>query len=235
MAERTPSINLIPRRRIEARQRRGRVRIWIIAMSAYVLTSTAVAGALNVAWDRAERRVTDELERLRGQASVVEEEIGLIQPQLIEAALQLKAGRAVSEQPDWSLLLALLGATRGEEIVLERVALIPIQVDAGEPAAGESGGAGSAGGSPGAKAVEPVTPRIDYRLEISGLGLTQQAVSRYLLRMEQTGLFDRVRPIDTSISPFGNERVVSFRAECLIGGGEAATAGLSASAQRTKP
>ena len=234
MTESGRSINLSPRYRIESRLRRKRARVWAVSLGVYVLGAAAIAFSLNVAWQRAEQAVADRLSRLQEQLAVQNEKVALIQPRITDAALQLQASRAVAEQPDWSLLLNLLGHTRGSEIVLQRCALFPVRPEVVATQAVESEAKTSASGVAGKKPSELKPNELDYRLEISGLGLTQQDVLQYLIRMEQTGLFQRVKLLDASASPYGSKRVVAFRLECYIRNAPVSQV-VSAPANRSEP
>ena len=111
----------------------------------------------------------------------------------------------MGEQPDWSLLLALLSRTLGDQAVLRSVGLeyAPEAFEETAPSAPEA-----------PNEPPPVT------LELSGLGQTQYVVSRFVLRLEQTPLFESVRLIDTRREPFLAGHAVAFRIECVLGAGE---------------
>ena len=113
---------------------------------------------------------------------------------------RLASGRAVGEQPDWSLLLAMLSSALGDETVLRSVRLQAPP----EAAPGGTTGAGSA------RTLRPIT------LDLSGLGRTQQIVSEFVLRLEHTPLFKTVRLVDTRRELFLNDHAVVFRIECVL-------------------
>jgi hypothetical protein len=48
------------------------------------------------------------------------------------------------------------------------------------------------------------------------VGRSQAAVSQFVLRLEQLGLFDRVTLLDTRREPFGADSAVGFRAVCIM-------------------
>ena len=53
-------------------------------------------------------------------------------------------------------------------------------------------------------------------LGLSGLGLSQAAVSQFVLKLERTGLFARVALIDTSRAALDRTDAIAFRIECSL-------------------
>ena len=113
---------------------------------------------------------------------------------------RLASGHAVGEQPDWSLLLAMLSSALGDETVLRSIRL------QAPPEAAPGGG----GGADAARSLPPIT------LDLTGLGRTQQVVSEFVLRLEQMPLFKQIRLVDTRREPFLNLHAVVFRIECVL-------------------
>ena len=118
---------------------------------------------------------------------------------LSEARAALEANLAVGRQPDWSVLLALLSTTLGDEVVLRTCRLGPVW-----------GGPAGRAGADEAEELQII------QLELMGLALTQQAVTQVILRLEQTRLFRSVKLIDTRREPFMAGHAVAFRAECVL-------------------
>jgi Tfp pilus assembly protein PilN len=107
----------------------------------------------------------------------------------------------VGKQPDWSILLALLASTLEDEIVLRSVRLVS--------GAAEEGDQREAG-----------APNLDF----AGLGQSQAAVSRFVLRLEEISLFRSVKLLDTRREPFLDGHAITFRVECVLDdGGEASS------------
>lgn len=74
--------------------------------------------------------------------------------------------------------------------------------------------------APNGSTVSPSAPAIAqqrYTLTLSGMGRSQAAISQYVLRLENTGLFDRVTLIESKLAPFGGGEAVSFRIGCTLG------------------
>ncbi|MEX0653581.1 MAG: PilN domain-containing protein [Phycisphaeraceae bacterium] len=193
------SVNLIPAARREARGRHMYMRRWGVGVATY-------AGVLLGAWLASQlifggpgRAAADDLAELHDQAKHVEEQIRALKPKLAEAQTTLAASRSVGSQPDWSLLLTLLSQELGEHVMLTSLRLEPVSSD------------GIA-----ARRDEDPADQSQYRLRMAGLGERQSAVSDYVLRLERTGLFDKVVLIDTRKEPFRETMAVGFRVECAL-------------------
>lgn len=198
------SVNLIPSPRREAKRRRQRHKACAVACAAYTALLACGLGAAHLFWDTRDdvspsRRLAsteDDIQRLQRQAADARAD-------LARTRATLEANRVVAEQPDWSVLLALLGRTTGEDVVLQAVSVAP---------PGGATGAAANATSPAA-----ANPPADLVLELTGVGQSQLAVSRHVLRLEQTGLFAKVALLDTSRQSFLNGPAISFRLQCTFG------------------
>mgnify|MGYP002623902203 FL=1 len=56
-----------------------------------------------------------------------------------------------------------------------------------------------------------------YQLAVHGLGRTPGTVSQFVLRLEKTNLFERVTLIESKRIATGDQEVVSFRIQCVLG------------------
>jgi hypothetical protein len=134
---------------------------------------------------------------------------------------QLQASRIVAHQPDWSLLLAVLGTTTGEHVVLRGLRVQPAEP---APARARDGGRAPAaqaaavppGPSAAGRSVAAAAPagESSFQLNLNGLARSPTAVSQFVLRLERAGLFGRVTLRDTGREPFLGGEAVSFRLEC---------------------
>ncbi len=214
--------NLIPPVRQTARRRRSRVRFWISACTVYALVLVAAGGALQSVLGSTDSVLESEVSALSTEISGTKREVAQVQPKLVEAKLTLAASQAVGSQPNWSVLLTLLAdalrdpsSADGESDLvlsaceLERVSELP----SGVPLAIAGGGAASAGG----EAAKSMTGKRRFSLRVAGVGKTQAVISQYVLRLEQTGLFERVTLLETKRTPFVNGEAVAFRLDCLLG------------------
>lgn len=210
--------NLIPIVRQTARQRRSRIRFWISACSVYALVLVAAGGALQSVLGSTDSVLATEVAALASEISGTKREVAQVQPKLAEAKLTLAASRAVGSQPNWSVLLSLLadtlrdtGAADGNnELVLSACELNRVpELPTGTPINGALSAANGA-------TSKPPIGRQRFSLSVAGVGKTQAVISQYVLRLEQTGLFERVTLVETRRTPFANDQAVSFKLECLL-------------------
>jgi Tfp pilus assembly protein PilN len=194
------SVNLIPAPRRDAKRRRRQRNLCAVACGAYALALAGAIGGAQMVWhakaDNLDERLTatdNDIRRLERQAADERAE-------LARARATIEANRMVAEQPDWSVLLALLAKTTGDDVVLRTISIgPPLTGSVPTPAAGS--------GQP------------EFSLDITGVGRTPLAVSRHVLRLEQTGLFSKVALIDTGREAFLNENSIAFRLQCTFGEG----------------
>jgi len=235
--------NLIPIPRRLARQRRGRVRKWVTVCTVYCVLLVAAYGALHAVWGHSGQVLEHDVVTVAGDISATEKEVKLVRPKLNDARLTLDASRGVGSQPDWSVLLALLagemrethhgdllhmiregmgGAALGLNAPAELNGLLAPMLDDFtkqivlascelEPVRGVAPALNAAAGQSLA-ATQPT-----YTLFLTGMGRSQGSISQYVLRLEQTGLFDRVTLIESKRTPFGEGEAVSFRIGCTMG------------------
>jgi Tfp pilus assembly protein PilN len=202
-------VNLIPAARLAATRRRASVRWWSGGCGAYaavlvaILLGLRLLGAANPASVQARIVQTQsEIEQSRSAASSLRQQLG-------RTEIELKAAVAVARQPDWSLLLGLLAQALDPETVLQSVTL---GTPGGTKVGLRSGGRARSAGRGAAPS------RIDgaIDLELRGYCRSQQNVARFILRLEQTGLFSQVVLSDTQREPFLSETAVVFRIICTL-------------------
>jgi len=214
------SINLIPAYRRAARKRQTRLRGWVVGGCVYVGLLLAAVFACHGIWGQTDRALADEVAGLEKDIQQTRSQIAAMKPDLTEAHLQWQASRAVAVQPDWSVLLALLGEIRGENVVLERCKLTPDK-DNFTKARKLTQGKFGAGTKPEPEGTndesKPSRKPMNFTLEIGGLGREQVDVSQFVLKLEQSGLFETVKLLETARYPFGDGQAVSFRIQCAIG------------------
>jgi Tfp pilus assembly protein PilN len=202
------SVNLIPAPRRDAKRRRRHRTTCTAACGAYAAVLACAVGVARIVWGSA--AVTEELD---GRIATAEKDIQRLERQTADARVELataratvEANRTVAGQPDWSVLLALLAKTIGDDVVLRTVSLAPPPNVAAAPAPG----------TPGASATA-VNAMPDVVLDIGGIGRSQLAVSQHVLRLEQTGLFSKVTLLDTGREPYLNGNAIAFRLQCTFG------------------
>ncbi len=194
-------INLIPTERREARRRRVHLHAWLGGCVLYAVVWLAVFLVARVIVVSDDRALQEQLEGVQVRVEQAKASVAGGRADLAEARAGLEANLAVGRQPDWSVLLALLATTLGDEVVLRTCRLEPVS----GPLVGRAGAAVAGGEEP-----------LVIKLELMGIALTQQAVTQVVLRLERTGLFRSVKLIDTRREPFMAGHAVAFRAECVL-------------------
>ena len=199
-------VDLIPAGRREAKARRARVRRWAIALAVYL--SVAMIGyiACYVSADNddeATRLKQEVAERIRASRR----EVQSLRSEIDDVSRKLAIAHAVGKHPDWSLLLATVSDLMAGEVMLGRCSLTPVAPAEGrdQPGSGED------------TTLEASRPK-GFLLALDGLATTQTAVSQFVLRLEKTKLFAKVRLIKTYRQEFLGGRVAAFQLECLLDG-----------------
>lgn len=187
-------VNLMPRARCVAVRRSARVRFWGVALAGYgLLLAAGWAGALSMAAGSAQG-VDRMVSEANAEAEAGEKMVKELRAEVSALSVKVGAARAIAEHPDWSILLGLIAGARGEDVVLETVDLSAAPV-----------GAKSAPGKPAA-----------FVLRLAGAARTHQAVTQFTLRMESTGLFEKVSLGDTRAVDREGTALVAFQVECSL-------------------
>lgn len=175
-------VNLIPEGVRLGLQRRARLRVWAGVTAAW---AAVLVGALAVVTSGASADGSLRLRLIAAQETLDQREADLKSAKAGHAAVMrdLALAREVGRHPDWSELLAVLAASRGEDVVFERLELRPMAAAAGKGA--------------GKKA--PRSPGVTVR--ISGVASSQVAAAQYAVRLQESGLFDGVSPPETRARP----------------------------------
>jgi len=201
------AVNLIPAYRLRARRTRGRAAWWAMGCAAYALGLAIAYGVLAVNLEGRSDVVTGQIDRLEAQISQSRHTIAQTRQKLFASRANLRANLAVGRQPNFSVLLAVLAAHVGDEVILSKCSLTP------RPPEGGSGSA-AVGGKAGIGQHGPVGR---YSVSVNGFAASQSAASDYVLRLEQTRLFERVSLLETTRQARQNRQVVGFRLQCLLG------------------
>ena len=194
------SVNLVPSARREAQVRSARIRFWFMTCAIYGLGWLGVLVLVGATALNDDTGLLDELRQVNGLVAESESELAALRGELVRSRAELTTSLTIGKQPDWSALLALLSTTLGDRIILRNCKLTTLHK------------------SPGAR--EPVTgvarESTAIQLQLGGLGLAQQAVSEFVLRLEETSLFRQVKLLDTRREPFLDGDAIAFHIECLL-------------------
>lgn len=216
-------VNLIPRPRRHAAAARKRVRFWSWGVSVYAMLLLAAFAACAAAYtmDGDDRSMM--LEKTTRQIDEMNNANASLKPQLEEAYTKLSVARMVGDQPDWSLLLAIISSTIDDEIVMTSTKLDAATGADAQPATRSLGSE---------KASAPNAPA-RMTLCLQGMARSQAAVTQFVLRLERLGLFERVDLAKSSRQMIGSTDANVFRVDCLLHRGAKPAAGAGSGA-RTK-
>ncbi len=189
-------INLIPESRQLARRRRVRCRVWVVSAVGY--TALVVAACIvfrGLSTNKDTTTLGEELAGIDAELAQIEQEQSQLKPELADQRLILASGRSITDQPDWSLLLSYLAdEVLGDSVTLSGCTLAPV---AGSDETDSS-------------------EQVSVILTLNGHAKTTPAVSQFVLRLEELGLFDRVSLARTNREPFLDGQAIAFEAQCLM-------------------
>ncbi|MCX5662015.1 MAG: PilN domain-containing protein [Planctomycetota bacterium] len=218
-------VNLIPASRRDARRQRRRVRLWSGACSVYALALAGLCVALHFQGPQPQRAQAAAMTAANGRITELDAAIAREGKRLAQVQSSLEAGKAVSDRPNWSTLLALVATTLDPGTVLNRCRLDPMAA-----APTPVGGAAAAASvkpktvvAPPANAANPagttepvVTPPRQFQLNLGGLARSQGAVTAFVLRLQATGLFEQVDLVKTTREPFLTGEAIAFQIRCTL-------------------
>jgi len=204
-------VNLIPAERRDARLRLLRQRRWVLICTVYTCLLVALCVAARAYLGGSNAAIAAELAQTRQEIDQLQKGITDLKPRLTNAERQLQTVRIVANQPDWSLLLALLANNVKDDTVLRECKLTPIEPPPPPQPKKEAPKPGQPAGA--APAPPPAPPLLyeRFNLELSGMGRTQNAVSQLVLRLQETGLFSEVKLVKSNREPFGEDQAVAFQ------------------------
>jgi len=187
------SINLIPSSRQAARRRRRQVGWCAAGCVAYGLAAAAAGAVAVVVWGGRDVAVTGELSSVQQDIQKSNQSLAQANAALARARTVLGATRQMCERPDWGQLPALLAQEGSDRVMLRTCELSP----AGPATAG--------------------VPAGPFVLLAAGVARTPADAQQYAIRLQKTGLFDRVTLVDTHREPFAGLEAAAFRIECALG------------------
>jgi len=201
-------LNLIPIHRRRAKARHGRLRIWIVANCAYLVLMLTFAGVgyLMLASSNSPEA---ELLKVNAETEQSNKQVLAVRQQLAEAHQTLASLQAASEEPDWSVLVAVVAKSMGDGIVLNRCDVAAVKDETVQTV--------SLLAKPGAAAAASPSPK-RVLLHLAGLGRSQTDVAQFVLRVEGTDLFEHVNLLHTSRQLLMGNDAVGFELDCPMAG-----------------
>jgi Tfp pilus assembly protein PilN len=219
-------VNLLPRSRRHAAAARKRVRrwSWVAAGYAMVLLAGYAACAAALSVDGDDHALM--LEKTMRQIDELNNANAALTAQMGEAHVKLSVARTIGDQPDWSLLLAIISSAVDDQIVLTSTKL--------DAATGVDAQPTSRPSTNDKTAALALPVRMSFSL--NGMARSQAAVSQFVLRLERLGLFERVDLARSNRQSVGTTEANVFRIDCLLQrAGKPAVAAPAASAVGGRP
>ena len=153
---------------------------------------------------------------LQSSAAALQAQIDALHGELQNVARQLRALRQIESHPDLAAMLRLLAFHARGEVVLDACSLLP----------GESTKSSTAGRNSGE--VEGAA----YDVELRGLSRSASAAGAYLLRLEDSGVFEKISLVQSEQVRVGGAELVRFTLRGRLGPAGAG-AGVGAGARGT--
>ncbi len=200
-------VNLIPAGRLAARRRKSRLYLWATVGGVYGVLVAAGSLTFHVAQAGEGRTMAEHLEAAARQIERDNRTLADFRRQLAETMIALETTTAIHGQPDWGKLLTGLSVQVGEQIVLSRCVLTTLTADDKAITAESSG-------SLPALPLGAFLTGCRHTLVLNGFGKSQESVSRFVLRLEESGAFDLVRLVNSSRQTFLKGEAVAFVVEC---------------------
>lgn len=201
------------------------MRRWIVGCVVYTSFLVLAFPFASLVWVQ-DKSLAGQLLTIRQDANDTEQLLKLVVNELEDTRTTLNATKLVENQSDWSILLAVLAGEVDDDIVLKTCKIEPMKSDAEEELEFTSssrlkGLAGAIGSNSYSKSEHE--PRIhveadQFLIEIQGYGLTQRAVSLFVLRLERTRLFKKVTLRETRREPFMKDQAIAFHIKCYLRG-----------------
>jgi Tfp pilus assembly protein PilN len=180
-------VNLIPAPLLRQRTERRRARLGLHATALYLgLLLVAVFVLLAGRVPSTAHAAATDSALTAEQVTLLSQQVERAYADLAEARRRLKGSRVLSERPDWSALLHLVAAAAGQDVVLRGFSL------------------------------QTTGPVIDAQatLRLSGVAKDPWTVSSFVLRLEESRLFDRVTIESSGREPYGQTIATAFALRC---------------------
>lgn len=206
-----PDVSLIPAARVARKRRNARLYIWAAFCGAYAMCLIAGAATLQAVRISEDRNLHGRHVDLTHGLELDYQHLLELRKELGETTASLETTRAIRNQPDWSKLFLALSDRLGDEIVLSHCQLVTMTGD-DRPVSERWESALSS------RPLGALLTECRHMLLLSGFGKSQESVSRFILRLEETGVFRVVRLVNSSRQSFQDKEAVAFSVECHFEG-----------------
>lgn len=187
MMDTMDTINLLPPQRVAARRRAALIRRWSSVVTVYAAVVAGAVVMLRGGSSNDGSQLAAQIRQAQAQLDQTRHAIDALRTQSGSIVRSLRVEQALTDRPDLSVLLAQIGTRVGSEVRLDRIVITP----------------------PGATD--------ELVVSLAGLASDQQAVSRFVLAIEESSLFHRVELRSTNRQEMGSIELARFDILCLVG------------------
>ena len=191
--------NFIPVDRRRRMRTYRRLVIWGGICGAWILMLAVAVSLAHAMYGVDDQFIDDELSAAARRQDKDQQRINALTRTIAAATADLEARKATGDQPDWSVLLALLAEQLGDNVVLSQCDLSAHGVTGERPPQGGP---------------HVTLNRRQFRLTVTGYGRMQADVSRFVLSLEKVKLFRKIKLLGSNRERFYNTEAVAFRVEC---------------------
>ena len=185
--------NFIPAQRLIVKRRKAATRRWVFIDGIYLLVLVAIGLTFAVsAWRSAHAQASTATPEMRQCTAA----LAKLHAESAALKTNLQSVREVTGKPDWSILLAAISQTVGDQVVLNAV---ECTADSAAPA------------KVGASTVD-----FPDSVRIGGLGRSQEAVTRFVLGLEGLRFFSGVHLVQTAPQSLHGSQCVGFQLVCAL-------------------
>ncbi len=184
-------VNLIPYGVRQARRERKHARRGLRVTAVYLtllLGGTVAYTSLTSRSQADARAAADRLATVSERAAMLDQQALRTGVQLVETTRRVEGSRVLSERPDWSTLLRLVAQLAGPEVILGGLS---VQTTGHRITAGAS-------------------------VEVRGIATDPAQASAFVLRLEDSGLFDAVTLASSGREPYAQLTATSFVLRCAL-------------------
>lgn len=199
-------VNLLSPARRERARRRLLTRRWVGGLAIYALTLGGLSLTALLS-SRVRTSIESEMAALTTELKGSEGQLKTLLTQQADLRKRVNAARAVGHHPDWSVLLRMIAGRRGEAMTFDEMTLahrvetvVSERKTEGKPA--------------------PTLRREYYDLTLAGVTDHVRSVNAFVVALEESGLFDRVRRVEANAP---DERGTYFRVICTMRDGQDVT------------
>ena len=202
-------VNLIPYHRRIRQRRKARLWLWFWLAGGYFCLMIIVLSSVYLMWKVNDQSLSRDLDTLTRRIENDRSSVRQLRQERAKVSSIYTTSRAIHHQPDWSKLLILLGDNLDDDIILNNCQVVTLDEEGREVS-----GLKQAELTPASMSALVGEPR--HVLTLSGYGLEQRAVSQFVVRLEQSGLFESVSMTHSLRQDFLNQKAIAFNIQCRI-------------------